>query len=150
MPITRWRGQQWSPFRELARLQSEMDRLFSWPWARRGRYFEMGFTPPVDLYEEEGRLRCKVELPGLKREDIEISATENSLTIRGNKKREREVDEEDDHFMERWFGEFERTIEFPTHVDPTKVEATLSDGILEVTIPMHAGVPPKQIEVKAR
>ncbi len=151
MAITRWRGHEWSPFRELVRLQSEMDRLFGLSLGRRERFYDYGVSPTIDLYtDDSGHLRCKVELPGVKKDDVEITTTENTLTIRGKKRREREVSEENYQYSERSFGEFERTIELPTRVDAGKVEATYSDGVIDISLPVREPVESKQIEVKVR
>lgn len=149
MSLARWRGQDWSPFRELARLRDEMDRIFgSAFFGERSR--EWALAPAVDVYTDKDSLKVRAELPGVRKEDIEVSVTDDILTIRGKKKQDREVKEENYHFSECVFGEFERSIELPVRVDSTKAEAKFADGVLEISLPLHEEVKPKQIEVKVQ
>jgi len=148
MPLVRWRNREWGPFRELVRLQDEMDRIFGGALAHRHRPMDLSLAPAIDVYSEKDHLKVKAELPGVKKEDIEVNLTGNVLTIRGSKKEEQTVKEEGYHYHERSFGEFERSVELPARVDANKIEARFADGVLEVTLPLHEEVKPKQIEVK--
>ncbi|MBM3335173.1 Hsp20/alpha crystallin family protein [Candidatus Sumerlaeota bacterium] len=150
MPIMRWRD--WgSPFRELAHLQDEMERLFGQTFLHRGRLVEPGpFTPPIDLYTEGDNLKVRVDLPGVKRDDIKLTCTETALSISGSRETERREKRDGYDFTERAWGEFERTIELPSRIDASKVEAAFRDGVLDLTLPLHEQVKPKQIEVKVK
>jgi len=150
MSLARWRLQDWDPFREIVRLRDEMDRLFGSTLLRRGDFGDFVFAPAVDVYTDKDAIKVKAELPGVKKEDIEVSVLDNVLTVRGSKKEDREIKEEDYHLSERAFGEFERRIELPVKVDAAKVEAKFKDGVLEITLPYHEEVKPKQIEVKVQ
>ena len=149
MAIIKWREREWSPFRELIRLQDEMDRLFGETLTRESRWGEPGFAPPIDLYSENGCLRARVDLPGIKKEDITVTCTGTTLTIHGARKQDHEVKGEGGYeYSERSWGEFERIIELPLPVESGKVEATYSDGVLDISLPVREEVKPKQIEVK--
>jgi len=150
MAITRWRGLEWSPFRELVRLQEEMDRSLDPLLGRRSRVSESSFVPPIDLYQEEGHLRAKVDLPGVKPKDITVTVVENVLTVRGTREFDRTVKQEDYEYSERSFGEFERSIELPITVASGEIDATYSDGVLDISLPVHEEIKPKQVEVKVK
>jgi len=150
MTLARWRRHEWSPFRELARLQEEMDRMFDYPLGRRFPFVEPAFTPAIDLYREEDRLKAKVDLPGVEPKDIEVSVTGNVLTVRGSRKGDRTEKRDGYEYRERTFGEFERSIELPIPVDANKIEASFSHGVLDITLAVSEEVKPKQIEVKVK
>ena len=150
MAITRWRDLEWSPFRELVRLQDEMDRWFGSQLGRRGRFGERTFIPSVDLYYEEGHLKARADLPGIKPKDITVTVTDNTLTIRGKREADHKERGESYEYSERWFGEFERSIELPVSVEAGKIEATFTDGVLDITLPVHEEIKPRQIEVKVK
>ena len=147
MSLVRWRSREWDPFRELVRLQDEVDRVFGGTLSQRHRFPDLGLAPAIDVYTEKDRFRVKAELPGAKREDIEVNLADGVLTIRGSKKEDHTVEEEGCHYRERSFGRFERSIELPARVDASKVEAKFADGVLDITLPLHEEVRLKQIEV---
>jgi HSP20 family protein len=141
---------RWEPMTELRRLQEEMDRLFesfmrpfsSFAWPVRE-----AVAPPVDVYEKDGNVIVKAELPGLKKEDIEITATEDSISLRGEFKREEEVKKEGFYRHERREGKFYRTIPMPVPIKPDEVKATFKDGVLEITAPEVEEARPKERKV---
>ena len=147
MTLARWTGRNWSPFRELQRLQNEMERVFGFAPAR-GRGGEIAISPDVDVFIREGNLIVKADLPGVKKEDVDVSLSENLLTIRASRKEEHETKEGEYHRYERSWGSFERTIELPHRVDSSKVDAKFTDGVLEITLPIHEEAKAKQISVK--
>lgn len=102
----------------------------------------------MDLEETDDDYIVQVELPGLKREDIEISVSEDHLTIKGERKREKEEKGKRYHRIERWYGKFERTVRFPTKVDPNKAKAEYKAGVLRVTLPKLERAKPHRIEIK--
>jgi len=141
----------------LARLREEMDELFErfwtegWPWpmGERGTVPRM-LGPRVDLAETENDVTVTAELPGVDPNDIEINIVGNTLTLRGEKKHEREEKKKNYHYVERSYGSFHRSIPLPTTVDPDKVDATYKDGVLTVTVAKHPEAKPKRIPVKSR
>ncbi len=153
MAITRWRPRyEWSPFRALRELEDEMNRTFGlvrWPERETG-LLEAGWTPAIDVYHDDGKLVVKADLPGLSKEDIDVSVVDNRLTIKGERKKETETKEENYHRIERLYGTFERTFELPATVDAGKIEAAYKDGVLEVTLPEKPEAKPKQIAVKVK
>jgi len=128
-------------------LRREIDRLFDDAFSRDG----MGWSPAVDIKENESELRVEVELPGLKPEEVEITAENGILTLRGEKKSERkEGDESRFHLVERTYGSFARTFQLPTGVDESKIEADFENGLLAIRIPKAALPQPRRIEIGAR
>ena len=138
----------WSPFDRLATLRDEMNRLFESSLAPFGmRDFGMfsGWNPALDIAEDKDNV--KIELPGMKREDIDISLHDGMLTISGERKQEKKIGEGETFRSERYFGRFHRTVTLPTMVNPDKVKASYKDGILMVDLPKAEEAKPKQIEV---
>jgi HSP20 family protein len=133
----------------LALLQQEMDRLFDG--------FSKGFTglssrtlmPSMDLAETDKEIELTAELPGLEEKDVQLNVVDNHLTIRGEKKNQREEKEKDYHLVERNYGSFVRTVELPPGVDLESIKAVMSKGVLKVTVPKPAPAQAKKIEVKA-
>jgi HSP20 family protein len=131
-------------------LRNELDNLFESPffWSmpmRQGQLFN-GWTPAIDVYQTNDDVVALVELPGMKKEDIELSLHDGMLTISGERKSETQ-DGEKTQRTERFVGKFRRSISLPTRVDAGKVSATYKDGILTVTLPKAEEVKPKQIQV---
>ena len=141
---------RWSPFRELARMREEMDRLFEEFFGpireRRIPLFE--WTPAADMLEDEDELIVRMELPGMKKENLSISLRENRLTVKGERKEEEEKKGRTYHRKEFYYGTFERTFTLPVSVDPDKVSATYENGILEIKLPKAEAVKPKEIPIK--
>ena len=106
--------------------------------------------PAVDVFEKEDKFVVKAELPGIKEEDIHVSVVGDTLSIRGEKKTETEVKEEDYYRSERSYGSFCRSIPLPSNVDANKIEASFEDGVLEVALPKSTKVKPKRIAVSAK
>lgn len=142
---------QWRPFREIARLRQEMDRLWDeyfGPGRRALQPLEETWVPAVDVAESADKITVKAEIPGLEPKDIEISMVGDTLTIKGEKKVEREEKEENYHLIERSYGSFSRSMKMPAAVDPDKVEATYKNGVLTIILPKKEEVKPKTIEIK--
>jgi len=139
----------WPTFGRLSNLRDELDTLFELPfWSNFGRQTQLfsGWTPALDLYENNDNLIAVVELPGMRKEDIEISLHDGMLTIGGERKSEtREGDKAER--TERYIGKFRRSITLPTRVDANKVRTTYKDGILTITLPKAEEAKPKQIQV---
>jgi len=132
-------------------LQREVDRLFD-DFARSTLAMagNGSLMPSMDITETEKEFVITAELPGLERKDVEISLEDNVLTIRGEKKSETKPDDKNKnvHVSERSYGVFYRVLELPSGIDPSSVQATMSNGVLKITIPKPARAQPKKIEVK--
>jgi HSP20 family protein len=108
------------------------------------------WTPAIEVFEKEDRFLVKAELPGIKAEDINISAVGDTLTLRGERKAESEVKEEDYYCCERSYGSFFRSIALPSHVDAEKIEASYENGVLEISLPKILDVKPKKISISSK
>ena len=155
MVMERWRPgrevRHWSPSRELEEWERRFVEIFGHPFLPAiWRTGERGWMPAVDVFEKEDRFVVKAELPGIKEGDIDVSVTDDMLTIKGEKKTETEVKEENYHRSERAYGSFFRSIPIPSGVDTDKVEANYENGVLEVTMPKVAKVKPKKVSVSAK
>jgi HSP20 family protein len=105
-------------------------------------------APALDVYEEKGDLVVKAEIPGLTKDEIDISLEENILTIKGERKKEEEVKEDDYYRCERTFGAFSRSIELPANVKTDKVNASFKDGVLEIRLPKVEEAKKNVVKVK--
>ena len=141
---------EWRPFREVSRLRREMDRLWDdyFGAGRRALRPLAEFAPAVDIKETAEAVVVKAEVPGMDAKDINISVTGEVLTIKGEKKSEREEKEENYHLVERSYGSFSRSLTLPAAVDLDKIEAKYDKGVLTVTCPKKEEVKPKPIEIK--
>jgi HSP20 family protein len=138
----------WPAFDRWATLRDEMNNLFDLPtfgYTRRGQLFS-GWTPPLDLYQTNDNLVAVLEIPGMRKEDIEISLHDGMLTIAGERQGQSPEGESTER-SERFSGKFRRSISLPTRVDAGKVGATYKDGILVVTLPKAEEAKPKKVEV---
>jgi len=158
MVIERWRpGRRlipWRPFREQEDMERRLEDIFGRPslfatW-RRLPTVEREWTPTLEVFEKEDKFVVKVELPGMKEEDIDVSVKDDTLTIKGERKSESDVNEEDYYCCERSYGSFFRSIALPSTVNAKKIEASYEDGVLEVSLPKAAEVQPKKISVSAK
>jgi len=139
----------WPTFGRLSNLRDELDTLFELPfWSNVGRQTQLfsGWTPALDLYQNNDNVIAVIELPGMRKEDIEISLHDGMLTIAGERRTETQDGEKAER-SERYVGKFRRSITLPTRVDANKVSATYKDGILTVTLPKAEEAKPKQIQV---
>jgi HSP20 family protein len=137
-----------NPFSELSRMRSEMEDLFGRLTESQPTGFGSGVFPLINVTEDSDRLYVRAELPGIKTNEIEISATGNSLSIAGERKVAPENEAASYHRRERESGTFRRTIALPNDIDSDKVEARYNNGILTVTLPKAERSRPKQISVK--
>ena len=131
----------------LTNMRAEMDRVFeSTVGSFSGSPAPLSrWNPPVNVYQDKDRFTVVVELPGLKKEQIEISLHDDTLTIAGERKRE--ASSEQEFLTERLYGKFQRSLTLPTAVDAEKVKASYEDGLLQVVLPKAEEAKPKQIEV---
>ena len=143
------------PFRarSIQEMREEMNRLWdnvTWPSFPRLRPFvEESPWPAVDVFEKEGSLIVKADVPGMTAGDIDITVNESSVTITGERTEEKEVKEKDFFRSERSYGRFLRQIPLPAGADRDKAEATFKDGVLEISFPLKSEAQQKKIEVKA-
>lgn len=148
----------WRPFMDLSRWERDMDRMMDdffgrrfrpwWPdrWFRSDEMEIRG--PVVDVFEEKDDIVIKAELPGITKDNIEVNLTDHMLTIKGEKKKEEEIKEENYYRAERAYGSFVRTLELPKDVHSDKIKASFKNGILEVRLPKTEEAKTKEIKVK--
>ncbi len=155
MALMKWRKREvWDPFRYLSDLQEDMNRLFDLSLARLPRQLEefsnVEWLPSVDVIDEKDRLRVKADLPGVNKDDVEISVEDGVLTIKGERKSEKEEKDKNYYRKECFYGSFERSISLPVEVDVERAEASYKDGVLEIVLPKKEESKPKQIKVKIK
>jgi HSP20 family protein len=136
----------WGGFEDLGDLQKEINRLFEGGLSRTGLDVFNHWAPPVDLFEEKDSFVVKAELPGLRKEDIDISYQDGALTVSGERKEEKREGSNPAR-TERFFGRFQRTVSLPKQVDAGKIKASYKDGVLSISLPKAEEAKPKQIEV---
>ncbi|MCP4230828.1 MAG: Hsp20/alpha crystallin family protein, partial [bacterium] len=140
---------RWSPFRDMMRLRTDMDHFFDEMVPRREGETEGGvWLPALDVSETEDEIRVKVEIPGVEKDDINLSINDNVLIIKGEKNMKKEVEGEDFHRIERVYGNFYRAIELPVLVDADKISAAFKNGILNIVLPKADEVKPKEIAIE--
>jgi len=147
---------KWSPFREFSDLKREMDSLFNEFFGKRTVPSRIArpspapdmYFPPVDIYERTDEIVIKAGIPGVKKEDVEVTFLENTLTIKGQRSRDSEVREEDYHYSEQQYGSFSRSITFSIELNPEGMRARYEDGVLEIVIPKSKKEEPRRIEIE--
>ena len=151
MSLIRYQNPQlsnWTPFDRLATLRDEMDRLFDFSFPSRDSGLLSGWSPALDVYDDKDAYQVSVELPGMKKDEIDISMHDGVLTVSGERTHERENKEGQTFRSERYFGKFQRSITLPSGVDMNKVTASYKDGVLLIHLPKAEEAKPRQIEVK--
>jgi HSP20 family protein len=140
---------RWDPFRELQTLQNRMSRLFEEQYGGREEALMSSgaFVPPVDIYEDQQGIQLKLEVPGIEEKDLDIKVENNVLTISGERKFEKEQNEENFHRIERRYGSFTRSFTLPNTVDTDKITADYSNGVLNIQLVKREEAKPKQIKV---
>src|ERR1700689_1277142 len=141
---------RWDPFRELNTLQDRMNRLFRDSVAAETQDQALAtsaFAPPVDVYEDEHNITLKIEVPGIDEKDIDVRIENNTLTVHGERKFEKEEKEENYRRVERQYGSFTRTFTLPTTVDANQVQANYDKGVLKINLAKKAEAKPKQIKI---
>jgi HSP20 family protein len=134
----------------LRRLNSVLDEAFnSWPFqSEQNGTLTSAWLPACDVFEDKDSVKIVAEVPGVTPEDVKISLENNVLTIRGEKKQQAEESSERVHRYERTYGTFERAFSLPTSVDPERIAATYTNGILTVSLPKAERARPREIPVK--
>jgi HSP20 family protein len=141
---------RFEPFREFATLQERINRAFRESYTGAGQDDALttsSFAPAVDVYEDEHKVTLKIEVPGIDEKDIDIRVENNSLTVHGERKIEKEEKEENYRRVERQYGSFTRNFTLPTTVDTENVSADYDKGVLKISLPKKAEAKPKQIKV---
>ena len=144
---------RWEPFRELSTMQDLMNRMNR--LSRESRSPEgpedalttTSFAPPVDIYEDEHSITLKLEVPGIDEKDIDVRIDNNTLTVHGERKIEKEEKEENFRRVERQYGSFTRSFTLPSSVDSGQVSADYNQGVLKINLAKKAEAKPKQIKV---
>ena len=140
---------RWEPFREMARLQEEMARILGTDERRGFATGEsVGWTPACDIFEDDESVMLRFELAGVDPKDVEIRFENGVLTLKGERKLEREEQRENYHRVELGYGTFTRSFSLPGTVDPEKIKAESKNGILTVTLAKRAEAKPRSIQVK--
>ena len=141
--------QAWHPFGELEGwpfgLGSPWPRFADWPWQERSR----AVAPAIDVTENDAQFTITAELPGGTKDDIQVELHDGVLSIRGEKKNEREEKKEQRRYVERTYGSFNRSFRLPGNADAERLQASFKDGVLTITVPKTEGSKPKTIAVKA-
>ncbi len=151
MAITRLK-----PFEDLMSVQDEVSRFldeflgtrFASSIAKRSEESTIDWIPRVDISETDDEIIVKADAPGMKKDDIKVTLSENVLTISGEKKAEREDKKKNYHRIERVFGSFTRSFYIPTNVDSSKIKASYENGVLTVTLPKKEEAKPKEIPIE--
>src|SRR5215831_8223313 len=142
MPITRW-----DPFREVVALQNRMNSLFREFNENDSPLTTASFVPAVDIYEDTKKVVLKLEVPGMEEKDLDIRVENNTLTVKGERKFEKDEKEENFHRIGRRYGTFFRSFTLPSTVDTENVQASYSAGILKLELNKKPEAQPKQIKV---
>jgi HSP20 family protein len=141
---------RWEPVREMMTLREAMDRLFDDAFTRPIGSDGGSSMPAIDLYQTADEVVVKAALPGLKADDVQISVTNDVLTLRGESKWENDHKEATYHIREQRYGSFERSVPLPIDVQTDKAQADFQNGVLTITLPKAESVKPKTINIKAK
>jgi len=137
---------RWEPFRDLARLQDEVTRLFEDRAFHAGE--SVGWTPACDIYEDEEAVMLSFELAGVEPKDVDVRFENGVLTIKGERKLERDGKRENYHRIERSYGTFTRSFSLPGTLDPERIKAEAKNGVLQIALPKKAEAKPRAIQVR--
>jgi HSP20 family protein len=140
--------QRWNPARDFARLQDEVNRLFDTNLGLTRSGESYGWTPAVDVFEDTEGVTFKFDLPEVEGKDVDVRLEDGTLTVRGERKLEREDRREGYHRIERAYGTFARSFSLPATLDPEKVTAEYKNGVLRIFVPRRSEAKPKSVSVK--
>jgi len=130
---------RWNPFYELKKLSDSINQLFDENYLTEGEKGSglslTSWSPSTDIYETKDEYVFKIEVPGMNKDDVKVEFTEDTLTIKGERKEDKEIKKENFHRIERFFGSFQRSFTLPKNIDEKKIKAELKDGILELRVP---------------
>lgn len=146
---------RWDPFRDLTSIQEEINQMFDRVFGRRetggrreGGQSVTAWAPAVDISERKDAFVVTAEVPGMKPEDLEVTLEDGLLTIKGERRMEEETSDRQYHRVERRYGSFRRSITLPSQVQSDAIEASYSDGVLQVVVPKAESAKPKKINVR--
>lgn len=149
--IPRRKRDEWlNPFRELERIQDEMNKLFNTSFSQvpeETRRMERAWSPAIDIQEKENKIDIKADLPGVKKEDVNVSVEDDTLLIEGKREEKKDLEEEGYRRRERFYGNFCRELGLPSSVDRENIKASYKDGVLELTLPKKEEAKRKQIDI---
>ena len=138
----------WDPYREFRNLARRFDRAFTPSSARRDEEMSLGsWLPPVDIAEDKDRIVLTAELPGFRQDQIEVQMENGVLTLRGERRFDGESNGKNYHRVERSYGHFVRSFTLPNNVDRERIQASFSDGLLEIALPKREDAKPRQIKI---
>jgi len=139
----------WRPFKELERIRKEMDNIWDTLFEKRPVRADgvSEWMPSLDLSETKNSYIVNAEIPGIDPKDVEISLVDNVLTIKGEKKQEKQEENENYHLIERSYGSFTRSFRLPVQVQSDKVKATYKNGVLKITLPKTEEAKKKEIKI---
>jgi HSP20 family protein len=140
---------RWDPYRDVVALQNRMNSLFQ-DFPRNGESESVtatGFVPPVDIYEDEHKLVLKIEIPGMRQQDLDVRMENNTLTVKGERSFQSEGKEENFHRVERRYGSFYRSFTVPNTINPESIKADYDAGVLRVELEKKPESKPRQIKV---
>ena len=141
---------RWDPLRDLATMQNRINRFVRESYSPEGPEEALtttSFAPPVDIYEDEHTIAVKMEVPGMDEKDIDVRVEDNTLTVHGERKIEKEEKEENFRRVERQYGSFTRSFTLPSSVDLGQVSARYDQGVLKISLAKKAEAKPKLIKV---
>lgn len=142
---------KWDPFRDIMVLRDRMNRLFedlvSSPRLEESDIIQSNWSPAVDIYETENELVLTAELPGVDEKEVEIKVEDNTLSLKGERKFEKETREENYHRIERAYGSFSRSFSLPNYVDQDKISAEYENGLLKIHLPKKPEVKPRKVKI---
>ena len=152
---------RWNPVRDLSAFPSDVlsmrkeinrlfDNFFQGDLADTTSAFTSAWVPAVDIAEHEGDFVVRMELPGVKKDDVKITMQEGVLTVKGEKRQEKESKGLDYHRVERSYGSFQRSFTLPTAVKSENIDASFTDGVLQIALPKAEEAKPKQIDVRVK
>jgi len=156
MALIPWRPKEswWDPFRDLETIQNEMNKLFDSSLLRFGDrnvgLLDGAWSPAVDVYDSKDNVMVRADIPGMTKDEIDVSVRNDTLMIKGEKKQEKETKEKDFVRTERFYGSFNRAIRLPAAVDAAKVNASYKNGVLELVLPKKEESKPKQITIDVK
>ena len=142
---------RWDPFRDVVTLRERMNRMFEDVFSGRAEEGKEMTTstwaPSVDIFETEKELVLTAEIPGIDEKDVEIKIEDNTLSLKGERKFEKETKEENYHRIERSYGSFYRAFTLPNSIDPEKIQATHENGVLKITMPKRDELQPRKVKI---
>jgi HSP20 family protein len=141
---------RWDPYRDMITLRDRMNRLFEDMSTSKGEDKDLmpgAWAPSVDIFETENEVVLAAEIPGVDEKDVEIKVEDNNLTLRGERKFEKETKEENYHRIERSYGSFFRSFALPSYIDQDRIEAEHENGVLKIKMPKRAELKPRKVKI---